>query len=54
MRNPILEMQVSDMMLEFAEEYAGLYITMTTSDLQGYVGAKAYDIINLINESEQK
>ena len=54
MRNPILELQVSEMLYEFGEEYQEAKDNMPNGDFQGWTEVKAYNIIKFIKESELK
>ena len=54
MRNPILEIQVSDLLMKFAEEYPEAKENMPNGDLQGWCEVKAYDIIKLIEELQDE
>jgi hypothetical protein len=49
MRDPILENKVSDILLKMIYEYHDTADDWTTSDLQGWVDTKSYEIIKIIN-----
>ena len=48
----LLEFGVSDVLLGLIDEQVNddIYNKMTTSDLQGYCGAKAFDIIKMFKD----